>query len=285
MVVTVMSKILITGANGYIGSHVLSELLKIYPAQDLTAIDFRNTNIPLEVNYINFDILNNAKNPELFKLLGNPEICIHLAWQDGFNHASEKHIDSLSAHYHFLKNLIDNDCRSISVMGTMHEVGYYEGCVDEETPCFPLSLYGIAKNSLRQMLLAYIDNKAVSLKWLRAFYITGDDDSNKSVFSKIIQLAEEGKTSFPFTDGKNKYDFIDVEVLASQIVHAALQNDINGIINCCSGKAVSLKDKVEKFIAKKQLSIRPEYGVYPSRKYDSPAIWGDTKKINQIMGR
>ena len=44
-----------------------------------------------------------------------------------------------------------------------------------------------------------------------------------------------------------------------------------------------LKDKVEQFIKEKNLDIAPEYGVYPSRRYDSPAIWGDATLINKIM--
>lgn len=38
-------------------------------------------------------------------------------------------------------------------MGTMHEVGYWEGAIDEHTPCNPQSQYGIAKNAMRQSLM------------------------------------------------------------------------------------------------------------------------------------
>lgn len=83
---------------------------------------------------------------------------------------------------------------------------------------------------------------------IRAFYITGDDQNNKSVFSKILELAQQGKETFPFTSGKNKYDFIEINQLAEQISAASIQTEITGIINVCSGKAISLKDKVEDFL-------------------------------------
>ena len=67
-------------------------------------------------------------------------------------------------------------------MGTVHEIGYYEGDVNANTPCNPLSMYGIAKNALRQAMLMYCEDKNVSLKWLRAYYITGDDQNNKSIY-------------------------------------------------------------------------------------------------------
>lgn len=97
-------------------------------------------------------------------------------------------------------------------------------------------------------------------------------------------MEHEGKASFPFVSGKNKYDFINVDELAKQIATASTQSEITGIINCCSGKPVSLADKVNEFIEKNHYSIRPDYGKFPERPYDSPAIWGDNTKINKIMG-
>lgn len=188
---------------------------------------------------IDLDILANANNPDIFKHLHEPDVCIHLAWEDGFSHQSIRHINSLSAHYAFLTNIIESGCRNISVIGSMHEVGYYEGEITENTPCAPLSAYGVAKNSLRQLMEIYVGDRAVSFKWLRAFYIFGDDENSRSIFSKILKLEKEGVTTFPFTDGKSKYDFVDVEVLAKQISLASVQDDITGIINVCSGKPIS----------------------------------------------
>lgn len=65
--------------------------------------------------------------------------------------------------------MIDSGCSNITVMGTMHECGFIEGMIDDSTACNPLSLYGIAKNALRQMLTVYTKDKNISLKWLRAF--------------------------------------------------------------------------------------------------------------------
>lgn len=275
--------ILISGANGYIGSHVVDAVLKLFPHYTVTALDFKSDRIDKRAKFISVNILAEARNPDLYSMLGKPDNIIHLAWQDGFNHKADSHLDNLAAHYHFLQNMIDHGVKSVAVMGSMHEIGYYEGCVNENTPCNPLSLYGIAKNALRQALSIYTEDKHVGFKWLRAYYITGDDANNKSVFAKICEFSHDGKTTFPFTSGTNKYDFTDVNMLAVYIAKSALQDKINGIINVCSGQPVSLKDKVEEFIAEHQFNIRPEYGVYPSRKYDSPAIWGNADKINQIM--
>lgn len=276
-----MKKILVTGANGYIGRHVVSKLCDL--GHEVIALDFSNSGIDDRARFMEHDILSDSENPDLFSLLDKPEIIVHMAWRDGFVHNSASHMKYLPQHYAFIKNMVDNGVSSISIMGTMHEIGYYEGAIDERTPCNPLSLYGIAKNALRQAALAYVEGKNTKIKWLRAYYILGDDARNKSIFNKILQAAHDGKKTFPLTTGVNKYDFIDVDLLAEYIAKASVQNEVNGIINVCSGKPVSLKDKVEEFIKTKGLNILPEYGVYPSRKYDSPAIWGDASKINSIL--
>ena len=275
-------KILVTGANGYIGAHVVSYLLDHTP-HEVVAVDLSDTFIDSRATFISRNILADAEQPALYEELGSPDVLIHLAWRNGFDHRAESHITDLPGHYLFLRYMIDAGVKSVSVMGTMHEVGFYEGAITEDTPCAPLSLYGIGKNALRQSLLVYAEGRSVSVKWLRAYYILGDNARNKSIFSRILGWAKEGKKTFPFTMGTNKYDFISVERLAEQISEASIQNAVEGIINVCSGTPVALKDMVENFIAENNLDIRPEYGVFPDRKYDSPAIWGDCGKITAIL--
>ena len=122
-----------------------------------------------------------------------------------------------------------------------------------------------------------------TLQWLRGFYIYGDDEESQSIFGKLYRSAHEGKKTFPFTSGKNKYDFLPVSELGKMIAACVMQEEVNGIINCCSGVPVSLGEQVESFIEANALDISLEYGVYPEREYDSPAIWGDATKIKQIM--
>ena len=270
-------KVVVTGASGYIGRHVVDALTKMH--HEVIAVDMINKGINTDATFLSLDIFSD----DIYNKLGRPDACIHMAWKDGFNHASDAHMGMLSKHYAFIKNMIDGGVKYLSVMGTMHEIGYYEGCVDENTPTNPLSMYGIAKNALREASLLLADKSDTALMWLRAYYILGDDSNNNSIFSKITQMEHEGKASFPFVSGKNKYDFIHVDELAKQIATASTQSEITGIINCCSGKPVSLADKVNEFIEKNHYSIRPDYGKFPERPYDSPAIWGDNTKINLIM--
>ena len=268
-----------TGAGGYIGRHVVKELLDRNIS--VCAVDLDTKQTDSRAMRMECDIFTGAA--DLYQKLGKPDCCLHMAWRDGFIHNSESHLLNLAAHYIFIRNMIQGGLKHIAVMGTMHEVGYFEGVVDENTPTNPLSMYGIAKNTLRQLLGLLTTNSDVTCQWLRAFYILGDDLKNNSIFSKITKMELEGAKTFPFTSGKNRYDFITVQELAYQITCAITQKNIGGIINCCTGKPVSLRDKVEEFIKQNGFSIRPEYGAYPDRAYDSPAIWGNADKIQQIM--
>lgn len=272
-------KIAITGANGYIGRFVTKTLLD--NGHDVVAVDLKFDGVDSRAKQCNISILETGE--DVYDVMGRPERCIHLAWQDGFVHNAYSHMEKLSGHFSFLKHLIYGGCKDITIMGTMHEIGYWEGKIEANTPCNPLSLYGIAKNALRQSMLFLANDKGVNLKWLRAYYILGDDLHNNSIFTKLVKAENEGKMEFPFTSGKNKYDFIDVKELGKQIASVSVQDEYSGIINVCTGSPISLGDKVEGFIKENHMKIRLKYGVFPDRPYDSPIVYGDNTIINDVM--
>lgn len=273
-------KILVTGANGYIGRHVVCKLLD--QGHEVTACDVRLTEVDKRATLLEYNILSGSY-LNVYDELGSPDVCLHMAWRDGFVHNSSNHMRDLSNHYKFMCSLIDGGLKQFAVMGTMHEVGYYEGAIDEDTPCFPISPYGIAKDALRRSIQLYAKSNGCILQWIRAYYIVGDDLKSNSIFAKIRTAVLEGKKSFPFTSGKNKYDFIEIDELALQISAVITQKDVSGIINCCSGKPMSLGERVEAFLKENNLDISLEYGVFPDRDYDSPCVYGNDTKIRMIL--
>ena len=168
-------------------------------------------------------------------------------------------------------------------MGTMHELGFFEGSINENTPCHPMSLYGIGKYALRNCVAMMTNSTSTIWQWLRGYYIVGNSEFGSSIFSKITAAAKEGKTEFPFTMGQNQFDFLDYDEFCEQVAATVEQDKINGIINICSGKPERLAARVEQFIKDNRYKIKLKYGAFPDRPYDSKAVWGDNKKIITIL--
>ena len=168
-------------------------------------------------------------------------------------------------------------------MGSMHEVGRFEGCIKAETPCNPSTPYGISKNALRELTYMLCKQNEKNFMWLRGYYIVGNSQYGASVFSKITAAELDGKEEFPFTMGQNQFDFLDYYDFCNQVARAVCQDRILGIINICSGYPEKLADRVERFIKDNGYSIKLKYGAFPDRPYDSKAIWADGSKIKMIM--
>lgn len=273
-------KVLVTGANGYLGSGVVKQLCS--DGVQVVAADFASSRVDERATIVNGDFF---ALDDPYQEFGQPDVLLHMAWRNGFVHNDPSHVDDLPKHYAFLKKMIDSGVKHISVMGTMHEVGFFEGSISEETPTNPQSLYGISKDALRNLTKVLCNNAGVTFQWLRGYYIVGNSEYGNSVFSKLTTAEKMGKVEFPFTSGLNQYDFIDYEDFCEQVAAVVVQNEINGVINICSGRPERLCDRVERFIKDNGFRIKLGYGQFPDRAYDSKAVWGDDRKIREIMAK
>lgn len=272
-------KILVTGANGYLGSGIVKHVLD--NGNEVVAADFKVDHIDPRAELVECNLFD-IDNP--YEYFGNPDVLLHLAWRDGFVHYSNAHIEDLPKHYKLIKLFSESNIRKIAVMGTMHEIGFFEGAIKEDTPCHPTTPYGISKNALRDLTQMLCKQKAKDFQWLRGYYIVGNSQFGSSVFSKITAAEKEGKEEFPFTMGQNQFDFIDYEDFCEQVARSIGQSNILGIINIGSGHPEKLADRVERFIKENNYKIKLKYGAFPDRPYDSKAVWGDGSKIERIMG-
>lgn len=271
-------KILVTGANGYLGRGVVKSLLD--KGNQVIATDLSVDCVDKRAVAVASDLFEIEAPYEYF---GKPDVLLHMAWRDVFVHFSDTHIDDLPKHYMFIKKMVSSKISRIAVLGSMHEVGFFEGSITEDTPCHPTTPYGISKNALKDLTQMLAKQEEIEFQWLRGYYIVSNSVYGNSIFSKIAAAAQAGEKEFPCTMGQKQFDFIDYADFCEQVALTVSQNKITGIINICSGKPEKLADRVERFVYENGYDISLKYGALPDRPYDSKAVWGNPKKIQLIL--
>jgi dTDP-6-deoxy-L-talose 4-dehydrogenase (NAD+) len=272
-------KILVTGANGFVGRHVLNALRSM--PHEIIATS-RNEKCVLEnVPFLACDL--NVENNDFYELFGKPDAVIHLAWQ-GLPHYEELfHIErNLWTNYRFLKQMIESGTRKISVIGTCFEYGLQEGCLSEDLPANPNTVYGIAKNMLRIFLEQLQKKIPFDFKWIRLFYLYGEGQNKNSILEQLKSATKRGDKIFNMSGGEQLRDYLPVETVAENIVKISLQNRIQGVINNCSGNPVSIRRLVEESLQKTGTKIELNLGYYPYTTYEPFAFWGNPQKLESI---
>jgi nucleoside-diphosphate-sugar epimerase len=278
-------KILVTGATGFIGSHVINELLK-YDHQIIIAVRNKNSvkHLQDKIKVIEFDLDNLQSNKNYFSESGKPDLLIHLAWQGLPNYKEKFHLEkNLPSHSAFLKNIVSNGLQNLVVTGTCFEYGMKEGCLSEEMESDPQNPYALAKDKLRKFLEELQKQNSFNLKWIRLFYMYGKGQNPNSLFSQLELALQNGETTFNMSGGEQLRDYLPVEKVAEYIVRIALQNKINGIINCCSGVPVKVKTLVKNYLKENNKTIDLNLGYYPYADYEPMAFWGDDTKLKKIL--
>ncbi|MBK7228197.1 MAG: NAD-dependent epimerase/dehydratase family protein [Ignavibacteriales bacterium] len=277
-------KILVTGATGFIGNYVVNKLLK--SNHDIIAtgisdpINERN-NWAGKVNFIKCDL--NSK-IDFYNYFQKPDSVIHLAWEGLPNYKELFHIEkNLPNNEYFLNNFIKSGLKNLTVSGTCLEYGMLTGCLEESMNVEPHIPYSIAKDTLRKYLVELESQFDFNFKWLRLFYIYGTGQNENSIFSQLDRAIKNKDKVFNMSAGEQLRDYLPVEKVAEIIVKTSMQMEITGIINCCSGKPVSIKKMVEDYLTKNNYSINLNLGHYPYNDYEPLEFWGCTEKLKKIV--
>lgn len=267
-----MSLVLVTGATGFVGQHVVNYLQK-------NNLEFICASRTHELYGESPTIFLDLDDPESYRnlLKYKFEHVIHLAWSGLPNYLANRHlVKELPNQINFLTWLINKGITNLTVTGTCFEYGMQEGELSESTICEPVTYYGIAKNALRQYLLGMQQFGTVkfNLKWLRLFYVYGPGQAEKSLYSQLKAAITNDEKIFNMSPGDQQRDFIHISNAAKYIVDCTFLNDMQGILNVCSGKPMSVVDFVKQILLEYSSDIKLNLGFYDYPIYEPKCFWG-----------
>jgi dTDP-6-deoxy-L-talose 4-dehydrogenase (NAD+) len=276
-------KVLVTGSTSFIGRYIVDALLA--DKHDVVASG-RSIRCPKffenDVIWRSFDLSEPTDNPFIF--FEKPDLLIHAAWNGLPNYTSELHIKQIPWHTNFINSLIGDGLSHFLGIGTCLEYGMNYGCLNETMkPLSPIAPYGAGKNSVREIVSRTCQKNGVDFHWLRLFYVVGDGLHRNSLISQLNRALSGGDKVFRMSKGDQVRDFIDVENAARLIIRIAMQKNIFGIINCCSGVPISVLDFVKDIITRQRMTIKLELEAYPIPTYEPTKYWGDITKLELAL--
>ena len=266
-----MKSVLVTGASGFIGSYVLYSLLK--RGYNVHAINL-NKKCGIDTDGViwhKLDLLDICSVDSIIKLL-RPEGLIHLAWETKHQiyWNSDTNLDWVASSIHMLQKFYLNGGNRALIVGTSAEYqwGGAEDLSETKTPLVPSSLYGVSKNSLRQIIDKWASNSGLSWSWARLFNVYGPGEKSFRLIPNTINTLIAGN-SILFDRGNIIRDFLYVEDAAEALV-SLFQSDLQGPVNVASGYPLSIhelivliseylgKEKLINFNAKSDDSTKPK---------------------------
>jgi len=146
-------------------------------------------------------------------------------------------------HLRFTSEMVKLGVRKVAVAGTLQELDFNQGQVDEDSPRSGKESHGAAKTELFFRLSESLAAQGVPLVWMRLHYIMGDDIGSRSIFGRILANPEP----FPLNPRQGKFDFIHVRALAEQMAKVLAGNS-TGTLDFGSGERLTFREVLFKWL-------------------------------------
>lgn len=273
-------KVLVSGASGFVGRHVVAELrrrgIRVLALSRGKSIQ----DDPL-VEWVMQDFRQTISEDNAEKIMACDRM-IHLAWSGLPDYENAGHLeDNVVPQYRFLHNLTDLGVKDITVAGTCLEYGMRCGAILDSDTVDPQVPYAVAKDSLHRLLRYGLQERSFRLKWVRLFYMFGEGQAPSSLYAQLIQAIRSKQEVFRMSGGEQVRDFLPVTKVAGYLVDVCLSDSFQEVFNCSSGRGTRVIDFVRQVMEDHHASLLPETGYYPYPAYEAMDFYGIPTEINE----
>jgi len=278
-----MNRVLVTGASGFVGRHVLEPLRA--RDFDVHAVSLRAApHTHAGVTWHRADLCD-AEAVGILMTHVRPTTLLHFAWSvvpGGVAPAAE-HVRWVQATLELLRAFERKGGRRAVLAGSCAEYDWEYGyCVEDLTPLVPRSFYGVAKNAVRQLAEAYATQQALSLAWARIFFVYGPHEPLPRLVPSIVSALVNGQPA-PCTHGDQFRDYLHVEDVAEACV-TVLASELRGPVNVSSGVPVRVRDIAEHVARRVGRPDLLRLGARATPPGDPPLLVGDPRRLIRETG-
>lgn len=273
-------RVLLTGASGFLGRHVLDNLHR----RNIETVILGRQSIYRDgvSRFIGADLLDGPDFPALIKESA-PTHLLHLAWyaEHGKYWTSPINLRWVDATARLIEAFCEAGCERVVVAGTCAEYDWSHGyCREDSTPLNPATFYGIAKDTARRLVMAVCVQHEVPCAWGRIFLPFGAGEAKLRLIPSLIEVFQ-GKRS-PFGVNASAYrDFLHVTNVAEGFA-VLLESQLNGAFNISSGQPVELMEVVR--MVARLLDADPNIvlDLASERLGEPPLLVGESLKLKAL---
>lgn len=275
-----MKRVLVTGAGGCIGRHVVP--LLVSRGWDVHAVSSgRSLGDEPQSTTTHVANLLRAGDAEAAVRAASATHLVHLAWYiaPGRWAAAPENFEWVQASLALLRAFKAHGGTRVVTAGSCLEYDWRYGyCSEALTPCTPHTAYGACKHALQTLSAAMArEDASFSSAWARIFFLYGPHEHPDRLVASVVRsllAGEPARTSH----GRQVRDYLFVEDVADAIVRL-LESDVNGPINVASGQAITLREIVQRVGELTGRSELIQLGAIPQAATDTLLVVADTSRL------